>query len=92
MGTINITDALLNDLQQVLQKHDESNKDIGVSVQYLAASIGVLTAHFPGTAEEKQDILRQLYDFSKQILESNSEPVAASAPPSSEAFGIWKPE
>lgn len=91
MSTINLSDELLKDIQQTLEKHDERNQDLGVGAQYLAAVIGVLVAHFPGQMQQRKEILQQLYNFSDEVMQSNVEPEQQADPGANDAAGIWKP-
>lgn len=90
MSTIQLTDQLLNDIQEALHRHDEQTKDIGVGIQYLAALLGFLVSRYPVDEAQQRDVLRQLYEFAAEVLEQNSS--QQSAPGADEAFGIWKPE
>jgi hypothetical protein len=91
MSTIQITDDLLNGIQQVLQSHDNQTKDAGVAVQYLAAVVGLMVAHFPAETQNKKQIMAQLCDFANHVLDENTNREEAN-PAHNEAFGIWKPE
>lgn len=94
MSSIRLTNELLGDIQAALEKHDEQARDAGVGIQYLAALVGVMTAQFPGEAQQKQAILRQLFEFSEAVFKDHlesSEPEAQSAAGDA-AFGIWKPD
>ena len=88
MSTIQLTDALLEDIRSTLQKHDSRNEDFGVAAQYLAAILGFLSANFPGEITQKRDILQQLFQFADHVLEQNCAPEQTTTP---EAFGIWDP-
>ncbi len=91
MSTIQLTDELLSNIQGVLEEHDEQTRDAGIGIQYLAAILGFLVARFPTqTGEQKQQILRELFDFASHVLDQNTRQEPPAAGPE-EAFGIWKP-
>lgn len=88
MGTINLSDELLSDIQNVLEKHDADNQEMGISVQYMAAILGYMVGQFPGGLEKQQQILEQLAQLAQHVLSENQ----PQQPPGADAFGIWKPE
>jgi hypothetical protein len=92
MATIQLSDELLNNLQTVLQDHDEQARDAGVSIQYLAAVIGVLLSRFPLHNDQREKVLAQLFEFTQQIMHDNLPAEASPEQPGDNAFGIWKPE
>lgn len=89
MSTINLSDELLNEIQSILEKYDEANQDIGISVQYMAAILGYLVGQFPGGLQKQQEILAHLYQFAEHVLSENQPRQEA---PQEQAFGVWKPE
>ena len=90
MSTIQLSDELLNDIQDVLHKHDPATEDAGISIQYLAALTGFILSQFPNhNLEQKKQILQHLHDFSVHVLEDSSPEEKA---PANDAFGVWKPE
>lgn len=92
MSTIHLSDELLSNIQGVLEQHDEQTKDAGVGIQYLAAILGFLVARFPAqTGQQKQQIMRELFDFANHVLDQNTRQAPPAADPG-EAFGIWKPD
>ncbi len=97
MSSIQITDRLMRDLQQLLNEHDPQTRNLGVGIQYLAAIEGLLLAQLPGPAEDKRRLFAQLVEFSRQVLEDNLGDQAAPEPPAANdsgdpAFGIWRPD
>ncbi len=93
MSTLQLSDKLLQDIQDVLLKHDEKCDDIRVGVQYLAALTGFLASTSAGDDTQKKEFLQQLYQFSEQVMLDNSE--SATTPPpaaNNSAFGIWEPK
>lgn len=88
MGTINLSDELLSEIQGVLEKHDAANQEMGISVQYMAAVLGYMVGQFPGGLAKQQQILEQLAQLAQHVLSENQ----PRQPPGDDAFGIWKPE
>ncbi len=90
MSTIQLTDALLEDIRETLTKHDDRNRDFGIAAQYLAAILGFLAANFPGEVAQKHATLQQLFEFAQHVLEQNCAPPTTQTA-GTEAFGIWDP-
>ena len=90
MSTIQLSDDLLNGIQDILLKHDPATQDAGISIQYLAAISGYILSQFPNhSLDEKKQILKHLHDFSVHVLEDST---PEEKPAANDAFGIWKPE
>lgn len=92
MSAIQLGDELLSDIKKILTSHDEANADDGVCVQYLAAVMGFQLAMLPTEPEHKKEMMKHLFDLANQVLEDFLAKTPTAAPPSEEAFGIWKPE
>ena len=91
MSSIQLSEELLVDIQKTLIKHDAGAQDMGVAVQYLAATTGLLLANFSSyNSEQKKDLLQQLFGFAEHVMTDNAAE-KATAPPNDDAFGIWKP-
>ncbi len=90
MSTIRLSEDLLQEVQEVLQRHDPATADSGIGVQYLSAMVGFLTSNFPVEPSQQQDILRQLFDFAEQVRADHSGG-AAYDPSKDPAFGVWRP-
>lgn len=99
MGDIQLTPDLLDDLQGVVEKHDAQAKENQVvTIQYLAAVIGLMTARFPTNTAEKEDILDQLHGLMRHVLSEQAE--AGGGEPqvpegrteeTGPATGVWRP-
>lgn len=90
MSTIQLSDDLLNDIQDALIRHDPATEDAGISIQYLAALTGFILSRFPNhDLEQKKQILEHLHEFALHVLTDSS---PAEEEPANEAFGVWKPE
>lgn len=93
MSTIQLSEELLSNIQSVLEQNDPQAGDAGIAVQYLAALTGVLAAQFPGDAERKRQVLRQLLEFTDRVFEDSleDEPAVTSDNPYGPGFGVWRP-
>ena len=87
MSGIQLSDALISDVKQALQKYDISAGDDMVAVQYMAACVGYFMSSLPEGNFDKKQVLSQLADFSFQVFEQ----MESEKQPKEEAFGVWKP-
>ena len=95
MSELQLSAKLVGDIQALLQEHDPSATDPGVTSQYLCAVVGFLLGQQNMPAPQKDDVLDQLAAFMKHVAEDvdsqKQEAAPPPSPPSQEAFGIWKP-
>ena len=103
---ISLSDELINNLYGVICQHDESAKEnMMVALQYFAAVSGYMLGDYPGSDEEREELVDQLAAFTKNVSgdraksqnqqEQPEEAPAAegkSVETSNPAVGIWKPE
>ena len=103
---ISLSDELINNLYGVICQHDESAKEnMMVALQYFAAVSGYMLGDYPGTDEEREELIEQLAAFTKNVSGDRAKnqnqqeqpeeaPAAAgkSVETSNPAVGIWKPE
>jgi len=106
---ITLSDQLIDNLYGVICQHDESAKqNMMVALQYFAAVSGYMLGDYPGSDEEREELIDQLAAFTKNVSgdrankqkqqgqqEQPQEPAAApgkSVETSDPAVGIWKPE
>lgn len=100
MSDIKLTPDLLEGVQKLVEEHEpEAAGNQVVTVQYLAAIMGLMTAQFPTSTEEKNDILDQLHGLARHVLGEQSKQSqqgggAAAAPEGWEertgpATGVW---
>ena len=93
MSSIQLSEELLTDIQKTLVTHDPSAQDMGVAVQYMSAITGLLLANFKAyDANQKKQLLTQLFDFAEHVMVDNTVEEKPATPQQDEAFGIWKPE
>lgn len=87
MSGIQLSDALINDVKQAVQKYDPTAGDDMVAVQYMAASIGYFMSALPEGQFDKKQVMAQLADFTIQVFDQMEQ----EKQPKEEAFGVWKP-
>ncbi len=96
MSELQLSAKLVAELQQVIQAHDASASDPGVSAQYLCAVVGFLLGQQDMPGPRKTEVLDQLGAFMKHVAEDveqqKQQQAPPPAPPAQEAFGIWKPK
>jgi len=80
---------LVKQMHESLIQHDENAKDPGVASQYLCAVVGCLLGQQDMPAQQKEEILEQLFAFTRHVADDIAQQV--SAPPPQAEVGIWKP-
>lgn len=106
---ITLSDQLIDNLYGVICQHDESAKqNMMVALQYFAAVSGYMLGDYPGSDEEREELIDQLAAFTKNVSgdransqkQQQAQPAAQQAPAAAgksvatddPAVGIWKPE
>ncbi len=105
---ITLSDQLIDNLYGVICQHDESaKKNMMVALQYFAAVSGYMLGDYPGSDDEREELIDQLADFTKHVSgdrvksqkaqeQSKQEEAPAvvgkSVTTDDPAVGIWKPE
>ena len=106
---ITLSDQLIDNLYGVICQHDEQAKqNMMVALQYFAAVSGYMLGDYPGSDEEREELIDQLAAFTKNVsgdransqkAQKQAQPEQASAPAAGKsvetadpAVGIWKPE
>lgn len=104
---ITLSDQLIDNLYGVICQHDESAKqNMMVALQYFAAVSGYMLGDYPGSDDEREELIDQLAGFTKHVsgdrvksqkAQEQSEPEAPAVAGKSvatddPAVGIWKPE
>jgi len=104
---ITLSDQLIDNLYGVICQHDESAKqNMMVALQYFAAVSGYMLGDYPGSDEEREELIDQLAAFTKNVSgdranqqkQKQAEPeqpaavAGKSVATSDPAVGIWKPE
>lgn len=92
MEPLKLSDELVEDLQNVIAKHDERAKDGGVAIQYYAAVIGFVLAKQEYPIDQKKEFLNHLFAFANHVFEDSSEDSSTNPqPPAEDAMGVWRP-
>ena len=97
MSELQLSAKLVGQIQDLLQEHDPSAKDPGVTSQYLCAVVGFLLGQQDMAAAQKDEVMEQLGAFMKHVADDDGKQKKQAAtpppqPPQQEAFGIWKPK
>ena len=104
---ITLSDQLIDNLYGVICQHDESAKqNMMVALQYFAAVSGYMLGDYPGSDDEREELIDQLAGFTKHVSgdrvksqkaqeqsEQEAPAVAGKSVATDDpAVGIWKPE
>ncbi len=96
MTEIVLKPELLKNLQKVLVDYEPKNEDPILASQYLSAVVGSIVATAEIPKKDRDDILKQLIDFTQYVYDQQTETLADSNKDSissaEEAYGVWKPE
>ena len=97
MTEIVLKPELLKSLQKVLVDYEPKNEDPILASQYLSAVVGSIVATAEIPKKDRDDILKQLIDFTQYVYDQQSETLADGSKDSisssaEEAYGVWKPE
>lgn len=89
MSQLKLSMQLVEQMHQFLIQHDENARDPGVASQYLCAVVGCLLGQQDMEESQKEEILEQLFAFSRHVAKDIAQQM--SAPPPQAEVGIWKP-
>ncbi len=104
---IQLSEELISNIFQAIAAHDSAvEQDMMLGLQYLSAITGYLSAAFPGTDHERDELLNQLAAFTRHVcdeqvaaVKQQPQPVAEEATVKGQsvetedpAMGIWTPE
>ena len=97
MTEIVLKPELLKGLQKVLVDYEPKNEDPILASQYLSAVVGSIVATAEIPKKDKDDILRQLIEFTQYVYDQQSSSLkeeGEKAPQNAkdDAYGTWKPE
>jgi hypothetical protein len=90
MDQLQLSQQLIDSVQDVLLAVDQRARDPLVAMQYLSAILGYALGKMNMSSSDKQDALEQLAAFARYVMEDVERQQRARAP-SGEAFGIWRP-
>ena len=89
MSQLKLSTQLVDQMHQFLMQHDENAQDPGVASQYMCAVVGCLLGKQNMPQSQKDEILEQLFAFTKHVAEDIAQQL--NAPPPQAEVGIWKP-
>ena len=96
MTEIVLKPELLKNLQKVLVDYEPKNEDPILASQYLSAVVGSIVATAEIPKKDKDDILKQLIDFTQYVYDQQTETLSEESKDSTssteDAYGVWKPE
>ncbi|MEL0258070.1 MAG: hypothetical protein VW951_03740 [Gammaproteobacteria bacterium] len=96
MTEIVLKPELLKNLQKVLVDYEPKNEDPILASQYLSAVVGSIVATAEIPKKDRDDILKQLIDFTQYVYDQQTETLSEeskdSTPSTEDAYGVWKPE
>ena len=96
MTEIVLKPELLKNLQKVLVDYEPKNEDPILASQYLSAVVGSIVATAEIPKKDRDDILKQLIDFTQYVYDQQTETLSneseGSTSSTDEAYGVWKPE
>lgn len=102
--SITLSDDLIHGVYNVIVQHDPNvEKNMMLALQYLSAVSGYLAAGYPGSDNERDEVIDQLAAFAKHVAAQEAQDSAAQQQPAAApagrseqtddpAVGIWKPE
>ena len=89
MSQLKLSTQLVTQMHEFLIQHDENAQDPGVASQYMCAVVGCLLGKQEMPESQKEEILEQLFAFTRHVAEDIAQQV--HAPPLQAEVGIWKP-
>jgi uncharacterized tellurite resistance protein B-like protein len=89
MSQLKLSPQLVEQMHQFLIQHDDNAQDPGVASQYLCAVVGCLLGQQNMPEAQKEEILEQLFAFTRHVTQDIARQV--QAPPPQAEVGIWKP-
>ena len=96
MTEIVLKPELLKSLQKVLVDYEPKNEDPILASQYLSAVVGSIVATAEIPKKDRDDILKQLIDFTQYVYDQQTETLSEESKDSTssteDAYGVWKPE
>ncbi len=89
---IQLSEPLINDLVEAVTKHAPSAQDnIGITLQYMGAVMGYLSAQFPGSDTERHDWLEQLNGFIVHVSDEHASEKQAENQPEQNNINVQQP-
>lgn len=88
MDQLQLSQHLIDSIQDVLVAADPRARDPLIAMQYLSAILGYALGKMNIPAADRQDMLVELGAFARHVMEDVER---QQHPPRGEAFGIWRP-
>ncbi|MEC9205906.1 MAG: hypothetical protein VYE31_01790 [Pseudomonadota bacterium] len=92
MTEIILKPELIKTLQKVLVDYEPKNEDPILAAQYLSAVVGSIVATSNLSAQEREEILKQLLEFIKYVYDQQVSVSPSRQEEKEDAFGKWKPK
>jgi cytochrome oxidase Cu insertion factor (SCO1/SenC/PrrC family) len=96
MTEIVLKPELLKGLQKVLVEYEPKNEDPILASQYLSAVVGSIVATAEIPKKDRDDILKQLIEFTQYVYDQQSDTLkqeeTSSKKSGEDAYGKWTPE
>ena len=94
MSELKLSTALIRQLLDVLERHDQAAGDQHIAAQYLSAVVGFLLGQHDKPDPDRDQTIEELAAFIKHVANDvqAQRQHAPPTPPPQEAFGIWKPK
>lgn len=89
MSQLKLSTQFVETMHDFLIQHDENAQDPGVASHYMCAVVGCLLGQQDMPASQKEEIIEQLFAFTRHVAEDISQQM--QAPPPQAEVGIWKP-
>lgn len=64
-----LSTELVNQIQGVIAKYDPRAADPSVTMQYLAATLGIILGNRPATEADKSEYLEQITGFIRHVMD-----------------------
>ncbi len=81
-NSIQLSNELIENVMQAIVQHDATVAENGtLGLQYLAAMLGVLASDYPGTADECEELLNHLHEFTKHVYNDHARAQQQQAAP-----------
>lgn len=91
MSDLQLSDELVEKLQQTIIEFDSRASDPGIAVQYYAAIMGFLVGQQPAPYEDKRGYLEQLLGFTQHVFNDIAQPDETEQAQPDTPSGVWKP-
>ena len=88
MAGIAITEEILRDVEDLMERHEPQTRDPNVRLHFMQALTAFMLAEREMTDGERDAYYKSLQEFGRHVMKDRLQQKAQQ----SEAFGIWRPE